>query len=367
MNGHVPNLLPISPEHREVSKLAASGDWQGVHELAKRVISAAPTVGHGFALHGPDVIFAPLSPPDYLVEGAIRRASLVLLGAYGSSGKTWTMLDLGLAVATGGQWLGRHPCKQGSVAILDYESGDYELKRRTQLIARARAVSGRPTLAFASFPGLYMNDPAFAGRIEALAKEHALILIDSLAAMNPGVDENSSAMRVGLDVLRAVGERTGCVFVVLLHAKKTSGNKDEIDPRELFRGSSAIYDAADVAFAIVLRKKQATVHQTKARHGRALEPFALTVSDVGDGVAVLAEDLTEPNDAQRRHDETKGLVMDVLAVEHTLTAADVIAVRVERKAADVRTALKDLLGRGIVTKRDGVFRLTSDLRKQGDS
>ena len=108
--------------------------------------------------------------------------------------------------------------------------------------------------------------------------------------MSPGADENSAEMRVGLDKLRRVAEQSGCVFVVLLHAKKTSGAPDEHDARELFRGSSAIFDAADTAFAVVRVGKKLCVQQTKARHGRAVDSFLASIVDVNGGVAVVAAD-----------------------------------------------------------------------------
>ncbi len=246
---------------------------------------------HGFKLTDASAIFEPLPPPAYLVEDAIRRASLVLLGAYGSSGKTWIAVDLLVAVGTGGKWMGRFECYRGRAVFLDAESGDLELRRRIQAVTRARDVgANEPRIDICTFPDVYLTHATFEPRILALASHCDLIVIDSLAAMSPGVDENSAEMRVGLDKLRRVAEATGCVFVVLLHAKKTGGDPEAIDPRELFRGSSAIFDAADSAFAVVKSGDRLCAQQTKARHGREAEPFDVRIVDADGGVAVIATD-----------------------------------------------------------------------------
>lgn len=285
---------------------------KGARDAAER--EAQESVGHGFVIRGCDDIFAPLPEPDDLVESVVRRGSLVLLGAYGSSGKTWIAADLMHAVGLGQRWMGRFSCKAGDALLLDYESGDYELKRRLQALARARGVwlEDRPRIGFSSFPGAYMTEDNFASRIELLAKDHDLILFDSLAAMNPGVDENLTAMRLGLDKLKAIGERTQCTFVVILHAKKTSGNHEDIDEREIFRGSSAIYDAADIAFAVMLKKGALVVKQTKARHGRAAEPFVIRIEDAAGGVAVLTTDAPTPAGAVTQPEKFKAICEEVL-------------------------------------------------------
>jgi len=247
--------------------------------------------GAGVEILGPDAIFAPLEAPDYLVADIIRRGSLTLLGGYGSSGKTWLAIDMMIAVAAGLPWLGRFPSKRGRALFLDWESGAYELRRRFRVVAYGRNIT-EPLdgVELAPMPRLYLNAPDAEPRLRALAKGRDLVVIDSLRAGSPGVDENDSAMREGLDRIKAVAERTGCAFVVLAHAKKTSGSATKIDPRETLRGSSAIFDAADTMLVVTYeRDKPLRVDQVKARLGRAVEPFGVRIEAVppaGSAVAV---------------------------------------------------------------------------------
>ncbi len=248
-------------------------------------------------------IFAPLEEPDWLIEGVIRRGSLVELVGYGSSGKSWIAADTLLSVAAGVPMLGRFGTKQGAVLALDWENGLYEMRRRLQAVAKSRGLWNTPGLSVSCMPSVYMSDPKFGRVVEALATDRSLITIDTLKAASPGIDENDSSIRGGLDALRRVGEKTGCAFLVLLHSKKVSGSLTTIDAREAGRGSSAIFDAADSVLHITYTEGEPLrVQQTKARQGRQIEPFSVTILD-GDGgaVHVVAEDApvqeTEPGRA----------------------------------------------------------------------
>jgi len=253
-----------------------------------------------FSIVDASTLFAPLEEPDYLIDGVVRRGSLVELVGYGSSGKSWIADDALLSVATGKPWLGRFETKPGATLGLDWENGLYEARRRLQAIARARQLPPVTGIGLVPMPTVYMNDPKFGTAVEAVAEGRALIVIDTLKAANPGTDENDSNMRVGLDALRRVGEKTGCAFLVLVHAKKTSANVSAIDAREAGRGSSAIFDAADsVLHMTYVEGEPLRVQQTKARLGRPAEPFLVNISDTENGgVLVWATDAGERTPGQ---------------------------------------------------------------------
>jgi AAA domain len=70
-------------------------------------------------------------PRDWLVEGVIPQGMLGAISAYGSSLKSWILLDLALAVASGRPALGRFPTgKPSPVLYLDYENDETETGRR---------------------------------------------------------------------------------------------------------------------------------------------------------------------------------------------------------------------------------------------
>lgn len=258
----------------------------------------------------PAAIFAPLEAPDYVVDRIIRRGSLTELVGYGGGFKTWTGLQMVLAVGSGSPWLGRFEVKQGRALYLDYENGQYEMRRRAHALAKAAGLSSVENIGFACMPPVYMSDMKFGAAVEPLADGCSLLVVDTLKAANPGTDENDSNMRLGLDALRRVGEKTGCAFLVLVHSKKTSGSVTTIDPREAGRGSSAIYDAADTVFhATYAKGEPLRVEQTKARLGRPVDPFLVSITDTPDGGV-----LVRATDAPKTGSEAQDVFENVVCV-----------------------------------------------------
>ena len=210
---------------------------------------------------------------------------------------------------------------------------------------------------------MYVGTPNFDAALEHLARERDVIVVDSLKAGSTA-DENDSSIRRGLDSMRAIGERTGCSFVVLVHAKKTSGSPVDVDDREILRGSSAVFDAADAVLVSFYRKAEERfdVRQAKARHGRAVEPFSLRLVDVEGGVRVQAEDTPESNvDAKKvsKLEDIKRAVVDVVkANAGQLKSANDICGLTRGAGKDVKLlAIRQLTEEGRLVLVGGFYRV----------
>lgn len=308
--------------------------------------AATPTSSGRIDILGAHGIFAPLEPPEYLIEPVIIRGSVAELVAYGASGKTWVAVDAALSVGAGVPWLGRFRAAAGEALYLDWENGTYELRRRMQAVARARAlVTPVAGVALAAMPDLYMSAPDFAERLKPLADGRALIIVDTLRAATPGFDENDSRIRSGIDLLHRVGEQTGCAFLVLAHAKKTSRD-ESVTLREAGRGSSAIFDAADTVFHLTYTEGEPLrVSHTKARTGNAVSPFAVRIYDGDDGAVHV-----DASDAPQTADRFDDLCDRVLAIvrENPGESTRVIRERVGGRSTAVAAALDRLRHAGAV-------------------
>jgi hypothetical protein len=107
------------------------------------------------------------------------------------------------------------------------------------------------------------------------------VIVDSLRAAFPNVDEGSSDVRYHLDALARLSERSGACIVVIHHARKPSQN-DPDGPKFAIRGSSALFDAAQSVLIFEGKKDSPTrVHHEKDRiRGMTVEEFALDSEDV---------------------------------------------------------------------------------------
>jgi AAA domain len=279
---------PPSPEEMEkAARLDAI--FETANRLQKEAAAASSTPApiavaldnDPFRFMWSDGIFAPLEPPVYVIDQLVQRGSLVEIIAYGGSGKTWLIVEMGVSAALGRLTFGRFPSKPSRVKFIDFENGTDEMRRRVQAVAKSHGASTIQNLAVSSFPSIYLTNSRFEELLRPVAEQSDIIFIDTFKAASPGVDENDSNIRVGLDVLKRIASQTGCAIVVLAHAKKIGANKDDHDPRELARGSSAIYDAADTVFAVQYKEGEPlSVVQTKARLGRTAEPFLVAIEDL---------------------------------------------------------------------------------------
>ena len=250
-------------------------------------------------------LWEPYVAPEELIKGVIARGKVGQIAGFGGSAKTWVAISACIAISLGVPWLDRFPTVQGKTLYLDWENGSDELRRRCQkiLIGMGLSLDSVPNFDAVAMPPIYMDDPEFEAVIAVAVQDVALCVIDTLKAASPNVEENSSAIRLGIDKLKRVAERTGCSFFLVIHSKKTGGDKGETDIRESGRGSSAIYDAADCAMHIQHRfDEPALVRSSKARNGRAFDPFTLELKDTPEGgTRLVTENAPTERDARKAY------------------------------------------------------------------
>jgi hypothetical protein len=311
-------MPPVRDEHVSRARLVAAAAVNG-HATTPEPAGPPAPVTRAYRWTNPDVLFAPLPPAQWAVPalqmGAGRPTAIV---AYGASGKTLMLQSLALGVATGTPVWGHFECQPLRVCHLDYEQGLRDTAYRYQRLALGhgidpRAVGGR--LHVSALPDIFLTDSDIADALEPLADAHDLILIDSLRAACPGVDENDSNVRRYVDVLTRVSEATGAAFVFLHHSGKNGGDARRggaRDARQLGRGSSAIFDGCGAVFNVELDSDSGSdvlrrVSMAKAPAssvGGAVPSFGLRIVDVlrdGDtraGVAVQWEAVATPETEQ---------------------------------------------------------------------
>jgi hypothetical protein len=229
---------------------------------------------------------APLPPLQWLVHELICRGDVTMLVAHGNSLKTWLAFSLLLAVSTGKLWLGRFAVTRGRAALIDFESGDYEVARRLQILG-AKDVEVGDRLLRSSFSGANLVDPAAWIALAKLGLE--LLVIDSFNAASPEQDENDARAALMLQHAGRFANATGCTVIVIHHARKGSGG----DSREVVRGTSALYAACDRVFKFDEPEKpeddasrstgvvRSTMRSLKDGAGRSPAPVSVELSDAG--------------------------------------------------------------------------------------
>lgn len=199
----------------------------------------------------------PPKRPPALIEGILRRGHTMLLAGKAKSGKSWAGIALSVAVATGGEWMGRK-CGQGAVIYIDPELDPRSLDNRFARVAEAMGAD--PSAIDAKvlkwcIRGLVLkngNPPTIADISHDICLRKpegvALIVIDSASCFVEGDENASRDVRSLFGYVNSIAQATGAAVAVIHHfGKGAAGDRDAIDRA---RGSSVWGDAPDVVLIL---------------------------------------------------------------------------------------------------------------------
>lgn len=282
--------------------------------------------------------FAQRPPPRWLVKGLLQADSLVLLTGTYRSFKSFIALDIALSLASGRPVLGNpdwkpvepqrvlYLCGEGS-ADLGVRYRAYTKARLTGSIDRCGFIDDVPQISD-------FTDPEFV----ALADAHDVIVIDTLARVTVGIDENSNAdmgtVVATLDGLRKGRPADKPLTVIVVHHTGKNGQEP--------RGASALAAAADtILLSTRIDKHTAalTIHKQKAA-ATPDYPFELTASvvDLGEDLSSLVFSVTgevlppTPKPKGKKFDPSEQAIADVLKECHTKHPTEPVKILVERAA-----------------------------------
>lgn len=241
-------------DFREVRKLLTGlGSLSGitaVTTLMKSRLHEAPASNKGSKfLTNTELLAQPILKP--LVDGLIPATGLGQI--YGASyiGKTFASLDLALSVAAGlDSWMGK-PMNLEGRWVEDGEGGTMDMRQQVLYIAAeggqpyANAIRGwelahpcANTDMFLSYDGatsdqLVLSDKPLPPDVHSLddlrrdletaAIKPRLVIVDTQAAVTPGIDENSKALGDALQPLKTWADSEGILVLLVHHTGKTPG------------------------------------------------------------------------------------------------------------------------------------------------
>lgn len=308
-------------------------------------------------------IFAPLDPIQWLVQSLdLCPGAANLMAGYGFSGKTVAAQAMALDIATGRRVWGAYAARSGRVLHVDYEQGRRLTLDRYQRLAAAHLITPDEIgdrLSVVALPSLYLDTAGAEGILSKECEDHALLIVDSLRAACPTIEENDSGVRIVLDTLSRVSERTGVVPLILHHARKPSMDKSG-GAKMAIRGSGAIFDACASVLVFEGQKGQPTTvaHEKARTSGVLAEDFLLRISDVEidgnprGGLVVSAEAVPAAD-----HGGMETRILEALERDGPAGSKTALASRVTGKTTDKYGAIDDLVMRGKIIVDGKVHRL----------
>ena len=224
-----------------------------------------------------DLLNTPHETPPELIEGLLHQASKLVLGSDSKSGKTWTILALGVAVATGTPWMGRNT-KQGRVLFVDFELQPWAFRRRLRLIQEKMEVSlPRGTFTAWNLRGHAADAERVAEQVvkEAQGGQYALIICDPVYKLLGDADENSAGdVAKVLNSIERVAVQTGAAVALVHHFAKGNGAAKRAVDR--FSGSGVWARDPD-SLIVMTRHKEADCYvvESTLRNFPSAPPFVV--------------------------------------------------------------------------------------------
>lgn len=216
-------------------------DGRGVSSLldsiqknSRRVETSAPVV----ELDLPEIINArdlinrnPPQPPQ-LIQGLLHQGSKMVLGGGSKSYKTWSLLDLGMSVATGRPWWG-FETSQSKVLYINLELADWSFKERIDSITASRPeLSKLEKFDVWNLRGHAVSFEKMRPKIvQKVGDGYGLIIIDPIYKVYGSRDENSAGeMGELLNEIECLAVKSSAAVVFGAHfSKGNQAGKESID------------------------------------------------------------------------------------------------------------------------------------------
>ncbi len=213
-----------------------------------------------------------LEPPRHVVPGLIQRGLMILAGKP-KIGKSWLVLNILLAVASGGLALGRFACERGDVLYLALEDPKYRLQQR----ARKLLLGAKPPDGFHYFLEWPRLDQGGLDSMDAWLEAHpaaALVVIDVWKRIKPPPAKGSNAYDSDYDaiiLLQKLALKHDVCIVVVHHTNKNPSDDDT----DVISGSIGFTGGADGHMVMKLVSGGNAVLRGR---GREVEAFDLAIA-----------------------------------------------------------------------------------------
>ncbi len=283
-------LRRISLRRRLEVSAAAIGRQPGALDDAEGILAElrrldSPGGGGGLVIDDIDGFMRLDVPPrDVLMEPWLRSRDLVMLYGWRGAGKSWIAMALAMGLASGGHVLRWHVEKPRNVLLVDGELPTDTLQARAAAIAcgGASELVPRGALRIIAADRQERGIPSLAtpeGRvlIEPHLDDIEVLILDNLASLAPGGQENEAESWRGMQGWLLSLRRRGVAVIFVHHAGKggaqrgTSAREDVLDTVVALRRPEDYSPAEGARFEIHFEKARGVA-------GTDVEPFEATLT-----------------------------------------------------------------------------------------
>lgn len=226
--------------------------------------------------------FATEQRVEWCVKHVLPKNALTIIYGEPGSGKSFFALDLVAHVARGLAWRGQK-VRQGAVAYVAAE-GVAGFGNRLQAYGVGHDVdlSSVPLYVRGGLLQLVEQQLALCEALEKVP-DLAVVVIDTLAAVTPGANENSSEdMGAAINAANMIIQATGAAVILIHHTNKQA----------TMRGWSGLLGAADSSIKIERDEEKRTAYIEKMKEGKDSADFNFKLESVSLGEDEDGDEIT---------------------------------------------------------------------------
>jgi hypothetical protein len=170
--------------------------------------------------------------PAEIIQGVIHAGTKAVLASGSKVGKTWILLDLAIAVATGAPFL-KFKTEKGKVLFINFEIRREFIADRIKIIQEKKGDADLSNLDVWNLRGLTTDFETLTDAIIERAGEgnYCLIILDPIYKAMVGKSENTaSSVGTLCNQIEQIVEETGAAVIFAHHyAKGNAAKKNQVD------------------------------------------------------------------------------------------------------------------------------------------
>lgn len=276
-------------------------------------------------------------PVKFAVPGLIPEGFGLLTGPP-KAGKSWAVMGLGLAVASGGKAFGHIDVgKPRPVLYLALEDGERRVQSRARHLLHDAPIPARMNFV-TDVPPLLVLDVLDAW-LDANAGQTPLVILDTLGRVMPSSRPGESAYerdyRIGTQLKRLTDARPGSTLLVVHHVRKATGD----DWMDSTSGTNGLNGSAD--FTVNLSRDRNSDEGLIRVTGRDVieGEYSVTVTDgawtlSGDSLDAAAQAAQQTKATRNLSDDAAAIVR--YATDHGPVSPQAIATALDLPGVTVR-------------------------------
>lgn len=302
------------------------------------------------ATDGWTIFKASYPDPVFLIDGMLTTGATLFCGRP-KIGKSWFTLQMALAVAGGGPFLGRYPVSHtGRVTYLGLEESSARTHRRL------RQLVPKPDITLQNIGFIYSLEPLLAGGAAQLdeylaVNPSALVVVDSLLSIlqASGKRDVLRSDYQEVNMLRELAEKHGAALVVVHHSRKLAADY-HIDS---VAGTSGVTAACDAVWSLKRKSEGDALLELSGREQEEKSIGLKFDTGVPFGWRGTGEGVEATMSEERRD------ILDLLKEDAPMSPAG-IATALGKNRITIRRLLSLLAADGLIVKGiDRKYRLSS--------